>query len=447
MPDYLHLTKRFGIIAVSQMPIQYLLSLKSTNVFAYVFRSSHEEVNRYHRVLGRLIYGLLFLHLAFYNYFFIAKGILAQKYSELVVIAGFVAAAGFHLLMATALPIVRAYSYRIFFITHLTVSMVVPFVLLFHAASARIYVIEAFLLFLLDLAVRKHTAMRTLSKVEAITGTNLFTIKAPIPATKLEKFKARPGSHIYLNIPTGSSPSPLFDMIYSPFTVAAVDGDANQITLVARKRNGPLTTHLASLAGSQQGQASEATTKLDIEAPRGAAGKNFPDLLSPQIQRILLIAGGVGSSFIVPIYKAIIQENPTANVQFIWAIRTAGEATWPVSVSQPGEKSILDDDRVQLFLTSDMSAGGDPEGDGEGVELRSLPQRDARRSRLASSSGARRRPDLQKIVDDTFKHGLGEKVAVLVCGPSEMAREVRERVTPWVMKGRDVWWHDESFGW
>jgi NAD(P)H-flavin reductase len=156
------------------------------------------------------------------------------------------------------------------------------------------------------------------------------------------------------------------------------------------------------------------------------------------------VAGGVGSSFIVPIYKAIIQDNPSANVQFVWAIRTAGEATWPVSVSKPGEKSIMDDDRVQLFLTSDMSAGGDPEGDGEGVELRDLPQR---RSRLASSSGARRRPDLQKIVDDTFRHGQGEKIAILVCGPSEMARELRERVTPWVMKGRDVWWHDESFGW
>lgn len=442
--DYLHLTKRFGIIAVSQMPVQYIMSLKSTNLFAYVFRSSHEEVNRYHRVLGRLIYGLLFLHLAFYNYFFIAKDIVAQKYSDPVVLAGFVASLGFHLLMATALPIVRAYSYRIFFITHLFIAMGVPFVLFLHAPSARFYLIEAFLIFILDLAVRKQTTVRTQSKLESITGTNLFIIKAPIPAAKLEKFKARPGSHIYLNIPRGSSPSSLFDLIYNPFTVAAVDDDTNEITLVARKRNGPLTTHLGNLSSPEQAQPTEASIKLDIEAPRGVAGKNFSDLVSPQIQRILLVAGGVGSSFIVPIYKAIIQDNPSANVQFVWAIRTAGEATWPVSVSKPGEKSIMDDDRVQLFLTSDMSAGGDPEGDGEGVELRDLPQR---RSRLASSSGARRRPDLQKIVDDTFRHGQGEKIAILVCGPSEMARELRERVTPWVMKGRDVWWHDESFGW
>lgn len=417
------------------------------NPFAYVFRSSHEQVNRYHRVLGRLIYGLLFIHAVFYNYFFFAKEIMLLKYSEPVVFAGLVASGGLHLLMLTAMPIVRRYSYRIFFITHLFASIVVPFVLFLHASSAQIYLIECLIFFFLDLAVRKVTAIPAPSKVESITGTNLFTITAPIPARKMEKFTASPGSHIYLNIPRGSNPGPLFDMMYNPFTVAAVNEDANEITLVARKRDGPLTTHLASIPAAQATQGAENTVKLDLEPPRGAAAKSFPDLLSPQVQRILLVAGGVGSSFIVPIYKAIIQENPSANVQVIWAIRTAGEATWPVSVSKPGEKSLLDDDRVQLYLTSDMSAAGDPEGDGEGVELRSLPRRENSRAGQASSRNNRRRPDLQKIVDDTFKHGQAEKVAVLVCGPSEMAREVRDRVTPWVMKGRDVWWHDESFGW
>jgi len=61
----------------------------------------------------------------------------------------------------------------------------------------------------------------------------------------------------------------------------------------------------------------------------------------------------------------------------------------------------------------------------------------------------RRRPDLRKIVDDTFRHGSadGERVAVLVCGPAGMARELRAHVGAWVARGRDVWFHDEGFGW
>ncbi|KAH8174766.1 ferric reductase like transmembrane component domain-containing protein [Sarocladium implicatum] len=445
--DYLHLTKRFGIVAVSQMPVQYLLSLKSTNPFAYVFRSSHEEVNRYHRTLGRLIYGLLALHIAFYNYFFFVKEIWFQRLFNPVVFAGFVAAAGISLLMATALPIVRAYSYRIFFITHLFVSSAVPFVLFFHAPSARGYFVECLLVFIMDLAVRKRTGVTSKAKLEGINGTDLFTIKAPIPASKIESFKSHPGSHVYLNLPSGSGPSPLFSLIYNPFTVASVDGDDNNITIVARKRDGPLTTYLSGLANPQTAQPADATLKMDIEAPRGAAAKNLSDLLSPTIQRILLIAGGVGSSFIIPIYKSIIEDNPSANVQVIWAIHKAGDATWPVSTSKPGEMSILNDDRVDLYVTSDMSAGGDPEGDGEGVELRSMPSRNQRGSRQATTENNRRRPDLKKIVDDTFKKGQAEKVAVLVCGPTNMAREVRQHVTPWVVNGREVLWHNESFGW
>lgn len=445
--DYLHLTKRFGIVAVSQMPAQYLMSLKSTNPFAYVFRSSHEEVNRYHRVLGRLIYGLLALHISFYNYFFLVKGIWFQRFFNLVVFAGFVAAGGLSLLMATALPIVRAYSYRVFFITHLFVSSAMPVVLFIHASSARGYLVECLLVFIIDLAVRKRTGVTSQAKIEAISGTDLFTIQAPIPGNRIESYKSLPGSHVYVSLPAGSQPSPLFHLIYNPFTVASVDSDANNITIIARKRHGPLTTYLSSLGTPPTEQPADATLKMDIEAPRGAAAKNLSELLSPDIQRILLIAGGVGSSFIVPVYKSIIQDNSTANVQLIWAIRKAGDATWPVSTSKPGQKSILNDDRVDLYVTSDMSAGGDPEGDGEGVELRSLPSRSDRNSHQTPSGSNRRRPDLQKIVDDTFKKGQTEKVAVLVCGPTDMAREVRKHVTPWVMNGRDVWWHDESFGW
>ena len=62
---------------------------------------------------------------------------------------------------------------------------------------------------------------------------------------------------------------------------------------------------------------------------------------------------------------------------------------------------------------------------------------------LHVSSG---RPDLRKEVEELFSHGSEERVAVVVCGPKSLARSLRDRVSPYVHKGRDVMFWEESFG-
>lgn len=96
----------------------------------------------------------------------------------------------------------------------------------------------------------------------------------------------------------------------------------------------------------------------------------------------------------------------------------------------------MEDDQVQVFLTGDMGVSTRRQGEDEdGVEM-------------VSPGRGGKRPDLRKIVDDAFRTAtIDETVAVLVCGPEEMGREVRRCVTQWVEKGRDVWWHNESFAW
>ncbi|WAO83989.1 FAD-binding FR-type domain-containing protein [Fusarium falciforme] len=436
--DYLHLTKRFGIIATSQMPIQYLLALKALNPFAFILRSSHEHLNRYHRVLGRIIYFLLILHAVFYNIFFFESGIWVKRFFAPVVFAGVVGFAAFHALTGTAMARVREYSYRIFFVTHLVAAFSIPPLIYYHAHSARFYVALAVGSFVVDLAARKITTITAPAVIEAIPGTTLVKVSATMPSSKIAKYRARPGSHVYLNMPSASrpgigqlsAPHLLFEFLYNPFTVASTDEETRELTLVARTRTGPMTGRLShfSSTGSASGK-----IELNVEGPYGAIGKTFRDLIDSGINRVLLVAGGVGATFAVPLYHAILAENASAHVQLIWAIRSPGDATW--ASSSPTGKSLLDDDQVQLFLTGDMGVAD------SGVEMNSLQQGGARPTRSP------KRPDLQKIVDDTFRQGQGEKVAVLVCGPPSMASELRRSVTPWVMEGREVWWHNESFGW
>lgn len=67
------------------------------------------------------------------------------------------------------------------------------------------------------------------------------------------------------------------------------------------------------------------------------------------------------------------------------------------------------------------------------------------------------RPDLRAVVDEGFggrggqdRDGKGngvERAAVLVCGPHRLGRDLRREVGKWVWRGREVFWHEESFSW
>ena len=457
--DYLHFTKRLGLIAVSQYPIQYLLSLKSLNLFAFALGSSHEYINRYHRVLGRILAVLVTLHVILYLNFLYRAGTLSRRLQTPLVASGLVSFILLNLLYTTALRPLRQVSYRVFFLVHLIVAFVTPLTLSQHAPSGRIFLVEAIAVFVADLISRKLDTVTSEATLEPIPGTSLVKITAAVPFTKINRFRLHPGSHVYLSVPaaarktldSGSMPRFLFEFLFNPFTVATVDPDHNTITLVARRREGSMTKALADLArgtrsfGSSSGSPQAVHVPLSVEGPYGVATR-FPHLSSSDFDRILLVAGGVGATFILPLYRSIVGENPNAPVEVIWSVRAASDATWAITDS--GDGSGLFDDRVNLFFTGNAADSFSPSSaaahGGGDVELTAL-YRDRRRGRFTAGAN-RRRPDLKKIVDEVFRHGLEERVAVLVCGPHGMSRELREHVGVWVDRGRTVWWHEEGFG-
>ncbi|KAK2038678.1 ferric reductase like transmembrane component [Colletotrichum somersetense] len=459
--DYLHITKRFGIIAVSQIPFQYLLALKRFSPIAKVFGTSHEELNKWHRVLSRVTLSLLLLHAIFYLNFFVAKGIVQKRLFAPIVFAGVVAFATMNMMTSTAAAAVRRYSYRVFFVTHLIGALAIPPLVFFHARSARLFMAKALVVFFIDITVRRLRTITAPSKLETVPGTNLVKISASIPQDKVNAFSARPGSHIYLSVPPAARPgagpvSPkamLFEFLFNPFTVASVDEQTGNLTLVARELDGPLTKHLGRFANAGTGT-HDGKVPLCIEGPYGAASLHFDKLVSASVDRVLLVAGGVGATFTIPIYQAILQDNPNTKVDLVWSVRSASDVTWTMAAGK-STKSVLDGPNVQIYYTGDAlnsDATGPMAGlptetsPAGGMEMNAMSPSGSRGNRLTSEQH-RKRPDLRKIVDDVFKKGAEERVAVLVCGPSTMGREVREYVGAWVMRGREVLWHNEGFGW
>ncbi|KAH8593927.1 hypothetical protein B0O99DRAFT_626442 [Bisporella sp. PMI_857] len=440
--DYMHITKAFGEIAVSQFPLHYMLSMKSiASPLAFLFRSSHEELMPWHQILGRIIWLLLLSHGAWYINFFIQKGILLEKLTgSPAVIIGVVAIISMNVLASTSLAAVRRWNYRVFFLIHLILGVTLPPLLFFHASHMRVYLVEALALFLIDIACRKLNTVTGFAVITQVPHTKLVKLQIKLPETKLAKMKAAPGQHVYLSIPPESIPPhksapSIHDILYNPFTIADVSG--KDITLVIRTLRGPTTNALNALTTLPK-----AHPPINIEGPYGSI-KKFPNLAA--YDRILLVGGGVGATYVLPIYRELQDQlqdcgKSPDHVTLVWSMRSAAESAWAVDQETPLEN----DDNLRIYMTrtaSDQHRDEIAPTDGS-VELEAIPLVEEPALKL---SGRNERPDLKKIVDEVFRFGLEERVAVLVCGPTKMARELREHVGEWVSRGREVFWHDEGF--
>lgn len=474
--DYFHITKRFGIVAASQFPAHYALSMKSLySPLSVLFGSSHEQLNTWHRISGRVIWTLLLCHASWYLNVFVQIG----NYSKLttpIVICGILSFQFINLLIITSSAAVRRWSYRVFFITHLFVAFTIIPLLFFHAAPLRLYIIEAIVLFIIDLAIRKFSTFTAFATIRPVPETSLLEVTIPVTPSKISQFQYAPGQHIYLSIPPSSVPTTakynrhLHELVFNPFTIASVsDTPSPQITLTLRTLNGPATTALSSLS-----HLSKARPPLNIEGPYGTSRK-FPNL-AEKFNRVLLIAGGVGATFTLPIYRAVKEAMESegrvnASVRMIWVMRDAAESSWGLSSSKAASFQIedssssssrsssnsdedegskvdnIDDTGIELYITSPQTSHLNPTSttsESSNIEMHNIPSPSSQELKLKTTHS---RPDLRAIVDETFTQGIEEKVAILVCGPPGMAAELRTHVGKWVEKGREVWWHDEGFGW
>lgn len=210
LTDYLHMTKRFGIVAASQLPLHYLLAAKSWSPLHFLLRMSHEELNPYHRLLGRILIAFFSAHAIFYINFYIQSDLL-HRFRSQTVILGLIAIGTFVLIGTSSLQWLRDKSYFLFFILHVTLSVFLLPILWFHVTHLRIYIVEAALVYILIIAQRNFSQTPTLATLSLLPSSNgkahgLLEISFPLPRSKLRSYK--PGHHIYLGLPQTCSGSP-----------------------------------------------------------------------------------------------------------------------------------------------------------------------------------------------------------------------------------------------
>jgi hypothetical protein len=491
--DYLHLTKRFGQIGASQLPVHYLLAMRAPySPVQWLTRCSHEQLKASHQILGRIVFLFFILHGVFYFNFFVLSGFLAKRIKDWDVIWGLVSIILFATISTTALAFVRRRSYRVFYISHIAIANFIILPLWLHVSHIRIFVYQIILVEALHLVFRALRLKMYQGTIRLLPGTNLIQIRIPLPA-KSSALNWKPGQHVYLSRPWGKATAPSFYQQWlmtnktNPFTIASIPTKDKELLLVARTLKGN-TKYLADLARSLaqggSGVPMLPTAGGDIpilpialEGPYGASTR-LPDL--SDYDKVLLVAGGVGATFIMPVYRSIVElHDPTpagTKIRCIWAVQKLNETQWafptvaspdeePEEETEASENGLLHgQSAVEVYVTRPSgpslqlngSTSGifavDPDEDdeeGEAIEmaeneqlLSMEEQMDKPRKGMAIKSG---RPKLDAIVDEVFSKGT--RTAVICCGPKRLTEDLKKNVEVWVKKGHDVFWYDETFGW
>lgn len=440
----MHVTKAFGHVAISQLPMQYLLSLKSPrSPITLATGLTHERLNAYHRIFGRIIHTLLLLHAILYIRFFVAIGVLSKRIKDRDVQLGLLAFTSFNILGLLAAPAIRQRLYfQLFYRSHVILTGVVLPILFFHVPYTRMYIVQTMIFWIIGGFLRRSTSRRLDARCETIIGTSLIKISIPLPkGSCLEDWV--PGQHIYLRR-DGLGPK-------NPFTIVdiakAPETSSSDLQLVIRDLKGPQTGYLSTSAYDNR------KADLWIEGPYGEAELYLPPILSKGrgTGQILLIAGGIGVTYTLPIYKTLLRSRGgTSGMKFIWLTRTAKEATWVIHDLEQ-TKADLD---VDIYLTKPSNDNTTPAdktrsdvkinyiGGRPNLALVIEPLMNPKDDRVVGGvPGSTIRRDPRKLKRNY------EKVTTFVCGPSELNSDLRKVIGKHVLSyGRDIEWYEEQFG-
>nr|VWP00772.1 AAA domain-containing protein [Ganoderma boninense] len=273
-------------------------------------------------------------------------------------------------------------------------------------------------------------------------------VKVVIPT----KVAWKPGQHFFirllgLGIHAASS---------HPFTVASLPdvvggskenagkgGGGERVMEVYARVHGGITARLAAVAQS----GALKTSRVLLDGPYGGFEGNLK-----AYDRILLLGGGSGVSFVVPLLLDLVrsfkaEETKCRKVSLVWAVRTNDGLSWfdeaisSAIKARPEELSI----DVSYYVTNASTAVADEDGSASVQSGKSKLEHPG----VSRNSG---RPKLQSIVKD-FCAGEGT-VVIAACGPDSFNLDISNAVAECeldILRGTsacsEIYLHRETYSW
>lgn len=160
--DYLHPTKRFGLIAASQLPIHYLLSMPHPySPFRLLLKSPYNLNMSLHKVTGRIIIAFFAVHISLYSILFVEMGMFWSIVRHLNIAVAMISAGILLIPGITATGFFRRRNHWWFYRLHVTGSAVILPLLFFHIKHIRVYLVESAMVLVMNAVLRTLGSRKT----------------------------------------------------------------------------------------------------------------------------------------------------------------------------------------------------------------------------------------------------------------------------------------------
>ncbi|OAX40394.1 hypothetical protein K503DRAFT_687604 [Rhizopogon vinicolor AM-OR11-026] len=412
---------RTGFVAMSQIPIVYLLATKN-NLLGMLIGVGYEKLNYIHRFAGIILVVASNVHSIGYIYEWTLDGTISDRIRhDPMVQWAFVTLISVDILYIFSLPFFRRRAYNVFYGSHVVFFILFLLAVYGHQRSVFPYVIAAAGIFGLDLLIRLIKTRVYNARIRPIPDLMLTRIEIP-------QLNAgwRAGQHVRIRVL--SSGLGWFGWAEShPFTIATAAKTPEGMILLCKKAGG-WTGRLYEMAkvagyGSDEG-AFGRMVQVMIEGPYGGPGH----CVFASYSAAIFFVGGSGITFALSAVQDILQRDSEGAsrvkiIEVIWSVPDSTSLTPLVpQFAALIQQSIYAPLKISVHYTR---ASDKP------------PGKDFLHPGLTLSAG---RPKLAKVLDAVISravsYGSGVKasmditgVVVGVCGPEGMGDEVAQAIS------------------
>ncbi|ODN80045.1 hypothetical protein L202_03904 [Cryptococcus amylolentus CBS 6039] len=448
---------RAGYLAIAILPFQVMFATK-WNPITILTGVSHERLQVYHRWSGWIMYVLALVHTFPFIIVDVEMGMMEETWkTDFYTFSGVICLIPHTILVLFSIAVIRDRFYETFKSIHFIMAAWFIVMLFLHCGftlTSAYYFVGFAVTYALSLIVRWGIVLRNGFHHRAhIDLLDQDMLLVSIPTT----LEWKPGQHYFFRFLTRD----LHALTSHPFTVAtsparhAAQGES-RMKLYIKKHRGMTEGLFEKAEGGDVG--------VVLDGPYGGINGDLGDY-----ERVLLIAGGSGGSFISSALQDLLDRHSSITckeVTVVYACRTLADSAWFL-------QSFLDlsrssDIKVNLFFHVSSSATTtqiekSPAMDDANEKLIQPPSPTTSLPFLTPSHSTSlpaestnnilpNRPNLSQHVRElTAFHGTA---GVAVCGPKEMAFDVRNTVAGEQLKifsgnvgCSELFLHTEAFGW
>lgn len=452
---------RTGFMSISQLPMIILLAGKN-NLIGYLTGVSHERLNWFHRWFSRILWLTVTIHMCFWfrswgRYHFIVAQLKENTYAR----TGFSSWIVLTFMLLTSSKPIRVHGYEIFLPLHLCTWAGFIAAVYYHAPDeVKAWVWVPIGLFCFDRLSR--AAIMVFNNIRFSSCSCRRKDNSPLWANRANfiplsggvtkitilnpSFTWKPGCHIFLGCHS------LAPFQSHPFTIASIPADG-ALELFVRAEKGATrrffkyASEQASLVSDADNSRPAAGKMVTIEGPYGT----IRDLR--QFDSVVLIAGGIGATYTVPLLRDIIHgwkiacsiapsgdstdrnlktNIVTRNIRFIWIVKSRTQLTW---FGKELRTAVYDLERcraqkpetqvklgISVYLTCDEALSESPEDEtrissklGGKYASGASTLSESSEDRLSLSNNKEKTPE-QKLTDNDSFSPKSNRLAPKSCG-------------------------------